>query len=47
MEVIPLFEDRFVVMAGTGHKRTGRRKLTLANLIDERCRCYISANIWP
>src|SRR5262249_4176868 len=35
MEVIPLFQDRFVVMAGTRQNRAGR-KLTLADLIDER-----------
>jgi DNA-binding transcriptional LysR family regulator len=35
MEVRPLFEDRFVVMAGA-KKKVGRRKLALAELVDER-----------
>jgi DNA-binding transcriptional LysR family regulator len=35
MELKPLFEDRFVVMAGA-QKAVRRRKLTLADLIDER-----------
>jgi DNA-binding transcriptional LysR family regulator len=35
MEVKPLFDDRFVVMAGA-QKKVGRRKLTLADLINER-----------
>ena len=35
MEVKPLFDDRFVVMAGA-QKKVGRRKLTLADLGNER-----------
>jgi DNA-binding transcriptional LysR family regulator len=35
MDVKPLFDDRFVVMAGA-QRKVGRRKLTLADLIDER-----------
>jgi DNA-binding transcriptional LysR family regulator len=35
MEVRPLFEDRFVVVAGA-QKEVGRGKLTLADLVDER-----------
>jgi DNA-binding transcriptional LysR family regulator len=35
MEVRHLFEDRFAVMAGA-QKKVGRRKLALADLIDER-----------
>jgi len=34
-DVKPLFEDRFVVVAGA-QKKVGRRKSTLADLVDER-----------
>ena len=34
-EVEPLFDDRFVVMAGTQSEWAKRRKLSLADLIDE------------
>jgi DNA-binding transcriptional LysR family regulator len=35
MDVKPLFDDRFVVMAGA-QRKVGRRKLSLGDLIDER-----------
>jgi DNA-binding transcriptional LysR family regulator len=35
MEVTPLFEDRFVVVAGP-QRKVGRRKLTLPDLMEER-----------
>jgi DNA-binding transcriptional LysR family regulator len=35
VEVKPLFDDRFVVIVGAQHKWVGRRKLTLAHLINE------------
>src|SRR5262249_44313181 len=35
MEARPLFEDKFVVVAGARTK-VGRRKLALADLVDER-----------